>query len=191
MISNVTRTIEIHIPRTGGRSRRSLFTDVDPRIFHGVHRPVSEFLAYFGDDAKFAQYFSYAFIRNPWERIASLYHWVRRQRAYNAHQLEFPAWLAQMYQHGKGHLSRSQWDTIAVGGEVKVDFVGRFERMEKDWRVVADRAGLPRTLPRINNNDPYPHYSTVYDEAARQMVEEREAGIIRYAGYRFEREDGG
>ena len=50
-----------------------------------------------------------------------------------------------------------------------VDFVGRFERLERDFAYVADRMKCGRELAKVNIGG-LRHYSSCYDEETRDIV---------------------
>jgi hypothetical protein len=83
---------------------------------------------------------------------------------------------------------RSQHHNLTnVWGEIAVDFVGRYENLEADFRRVAERIGLPPTisLPRIQANPQPVHYVDYYTAATRDAVATRFAQDIALFSYRF------
>jgi hypothetical protein len=38
------------------------------------------------------------------------------------------------------------------GKDIFVDFIGRFENLEEDWKVVGQNLGIERGLPHLNKN---------------------------------------
>lgn len=67
MIYHYYKAIQIHIPKTGGVTLRSLFTSVPPdKKMHW--KPIQpEYQDYWND------YSSFTFVRNPWDRFVSCY----------------------------------------------------------------------------------------------------------------------
>ncbi len=61
------------------------------------------------------------------------------------------------------------------------DFVGAFERLDEDWRVLCDRLGIAhRALPRLNVG---PDTGEGVDAESRALLEQRYAGDFRLGGY--------
>lgn len=130
--------------------------------------------------------FTFCFVRNPFDRLVSLYHYHQQRRADRhplASALPFEEWLAA---GGSGSAARSQvaFVTDDAGRQV-VDYVGRFEHLEADFATVCDRIGIAARLDRVNSSA-HRHWSTYYTPRARAIVEERFAEDLRHFGYGFE-----
>ena len=137
------------------------------------------------------QYFVFAFVRNPWDRMLSLYfHYRRRlptQREYIPPSTTFAMWLPRaLSRANRDLLFRPLWYWVSdPKGRQIVDFVGRFENLQADCDTVCDRLKLPRTiLPHLNANA-HEHYSTYYDQQLRDAVAEVHGDDIRRFGYEF------
>jgi hypothetical protein len=76
--------------------------------------------------------------------------------------------------------------------DLPVDFIGRFETMEKDFGFVCARVGVADArLPHVQKgNRPPKHYSTFYEPRTRAVVAHLFRRDIRRFGYRFENEEG-
>ena len=72
------------------------------------------------------------------------------------------------------------------GGDVMVDFVGRFERFADDLGAVFDEIGLDVDVIPHKNPSSHAHYSTLYTPETEQIVRERFHKDIKYFGYEFE-----
>lgn len=139
---------------------------------------------------QFAEYFKFGFVRNPWDRIVSLY--LRRQGLQMSGRMTFPEFVdwarysSSTCVHPVPHTNQLDW-LVDPHGDLMVDFIGRFESLQSDWAQVAKRLGLPTGLPRSNTNpEPRKHYSEWYDARTREVVRQRFAVDIEYFGYRFE-----
>lgn len=68
---------------------------------------------------------------------------------------------------------------------ILVDFVGRFETLEDDFRVVAERLGRHGLeLPHVNDSQRR-HYRHYYDPALAAVVGERFSADLEAFGYEF------
>lgn len=96
-------------------------------------------------------YFKACFVRNPLDRLLSVYSFHTQKLAH-----VYPAaneagslrnWLLL---GGTGSATKSMRDFVTDGhGKVLVDFIGRYENLDADWREFLARAGLGAIeLPR-------------------------------------------
>lgn len=146
----------------------------------------SELIEKMGPD-RFRSYFSFAFVRNPWDWTASEYEYIRRSPDHAAHEIvtklgSFPAFV-----HWHCHERRILQESFVCDDEGKqlVDFIGRYERLEEDFRQVCTRIGIEAKLPHLNQSQrrPYPEY---FDPETRELVARAYAADITRFGYRFD-----
>jgi hypothetical protein len=124
-------------------------------------------------------YFKFTFVRNPWDRICSL--WWNRQyyppRKQPPAILPFNEWVNKWFLHPKkrrkGHPQPSQLKRISCNGKIELDFIGRFENLQNDFNIVCDKIGIKRiTLPHHfaerspSDRKPYTEY---YDEETKEL----------------------
>lgn len=140
-------------------------------------------------------YFKFAIVRNPWDRLASLfaYHHGHARTRYlrpgywKTRKMGFSDWLRFHADRRRAGQIRSQFDMVrAPGGRgLGVDKLIRFETLADDFADVATRIGLADgTLPALNrsaNTDFRRRYS---DEDAA-LVAEVYADDVREFGYEF------
>jgi len=168
---------------------------------------------------KWERTFKFCFVRNPWDRYVSNWHWLTRagqRTCWNARgwegtpgEVSFESFVKQVgrcyhtrygqYQHDKWHLHNQLEHITNQAGEVMVDFVGRLENLDEDFAYVCEKIGHPEIeLPHLNHiqsftgeeHIPEPHYSTFYTEELRDIVAERSRADIEYFGYQFEETPG-
>jgi hypothetical protein len=134
----------------------------------------------------------FTFVRNPWDRILSAF--VNCQtRARHPKNKIAPIWRFQEYvkevlgvrgPSANIHFT-PQYPTVAFRGEpIPGMFVGRFERLHKDWAKLAPRLGVAPVLPRRNQSK-HDHYTTYYDDESREIVRRLYQQEIRFLGYTF------
>jgi len=188
-VSHARRCVFFHVPRTGGSSVESL----DWWDRWTGHFPKA-------DEANVPRgYFRFAFVRNPWDRFVSLYHYFAAMtpahRWYRANAQivadigrfasfadfcrGFEAWPHRENFH---FWPQCHWITGA-GGEFLVDFVGHFEQFQRDFGRVCRRVGADRIELAHHNASRHGPYREYYDDQTRQIVGRRyrrDVQLFRY-----------
>jgi hypothetical protein len=199
MIDHARRFIFVHVPKTAGVSVSKALGGEDqlghdPVTVYGEHR---------------GAYFSFAFVRNPWDRLLSCFLYVKAGGRGFPHDLEAQAALADCddfehfatrigeYQerlrgvralsvalpHYPHLLPQTFW-THDLSGEPLLDVVGRFERLADDFAAIARRIGVDGRLPRVNTTE-HGDYRAHYSTDAADAIGEAYADDVERFGYEF------
>ncbi len=193
MINDTYSFIFVHLNRTGGTSIEKLFNpeaDIEKDGFsmkHDPHKHLSakEYSILYPE--KFKNYFTFSFVRNPWDLVVSRYHWSRYQKVNGVPLLpsatfhDFVSRLELLHQDLRNYREdldgpqwiylqslRSQLNRISIDGQIAVNFIGRFETLSEDWGKVAKvHLALPETykkLPHVfrSKRDDYRSYYNTY-----------------------------
>lgn len=188
------KIIFVHIPKTGGMSvSQVLYGEAIPR-----HASVAQMKEAIGP-YRFRKYFSFAFVRNPYSRLVSVYTFIKKggfsgvpspwaqemldqcptfssfvMDWLNVERMSFKVvFRPQTYFVCEPH----QPHTPAV------DFIGRFEMIEQDWRHVANLTGSNDVLPQNNVSGRGRPWQEFYTESARQKVASLYADDFDVFGY--------
>jgi len=212
MISDKHKCIFVEVPKTGSTSVRavlgkaikphlslweikSLLESYWPiragrkdRIFEAVYLMLPrEHRRHLGRD-KFDSYFKFGFVRNPWDRMVSLYERKEalelRNRMTFGQFVEWIQYSSATCVHSSPHRYQLDW-FVDPNGEVLADFIGRFETLEKDWSFVASKLGLASTLPHVRANPRDKHYTEYYNDRTREIVGTRFRVDVETFGYEF------
>lgn len=145
-------------------------------------------------------YFSFVFVRNPFERVVSTY-----KNMYNANKVwsTFKVYLFGYFKKDRGfdyfvrkgpvRIPDRFADTHLVSQHVLVydgqgrsyaDFIGRFEHLAEDWKVVQEKAGLP-DLP-VRNQTAKDDWRDYYTLELAKLVYRRYQKDIEVFGYEEE-----
>ncbi len=184
MVSDQFKCIFIEVPKTASTSVRAILGS-PPKPHLNIWQIAQEV-----DRERFSAYFKFGFVRNPWDRAVSLYE--RREGMQLRDRMtfeEFIDWMklaSSTCMHPVPHRYQLDW-FVNPHGEVIVDFIGRYENIEKDWGKVAARLRIGTPLPHVNVNPGRSrHYTEYYTERTRAIVAARFAVDIEYFGYEFE-----
>ena len=138
---------------------------------------------------QFYTYFKFGFVRNPWDRTVSLY--SRREGLQVRDLMSFDTFVGQIQyssatcRFAAPHVNQLDW-LVDPNGNVLVDFIGRYEHLQRDWATVAARLGIKRDLPHRNENKyRKKHYTEYYSEKTREIIRDKFKTDIEYFGYEF------
>lgn len=137
--------------------------------------------------------FSFAFVRNPLERLHSAYvnevvEPLESVPLFRRHgittEMSFPDFVKRLLVLPQNRVDlhlRSQHLFITDRKGTVVDFVGRFERLDADWEVLRERFGLP-ALPKRNVSS-RALYEDAYTPELARLVADRYRRDIEIFGY--------
>lgn len=207
MISRRHHCIFVHIPRTGGSSIENVIWPGERgaadlwmgfvRPHHNKHQTgglqhlYARHIRQEVGEETFQDFFKFAFVRNPWDKLVSLFAYLGRRPDLREFMsvpegtpfADFIELAAQ-----SGHVQAApQVDFIySEDGEPLADFIGRFERLAEDAATVFARIGLEEAiLPAANASARSRDYRAYYDDATAQRVADLYARDIERFNYRF------
>ncbi len=162
------------------------FVHVGP--FREPHINVEEARAHFGkrwDDA-----FTFTFVRNPWDRIVSLFHHrnrgLRERSQRDVHKVFRDFMLAKTENLTQLHRPQPAWLGISDGERSLVNFVGRFENMRGDYTHVCSVLDVNRKLPQRNVSKRDRDWRPYYTDELAAFVAKFYACDVEHFGYGFD-----
>jgi len=190
----------VHIPKAAGISiGQALFGN-----WTGNHASVAKYQLVFSRD-EFESYFKFTFVRNPWDRLFSAYHYLKEGGMNEQDQRWADAELEpfESFDHfvveGLQKPSILNWkhfapqtDFLFVPGsrKLQVDFLGLFENLQADFRHVAGKLGYQQQpeLPHENWSQAgqHDHYRDAYTPRARRIVSQVYRRDVEAFGYEFD-----
>lgn len=183
----VANVIFVHINKTGGSSIEKALR------LPFQHRTAQEILALIGE-RRWQSRFSFAIIRNPWDKVASHYHYrvKTNQTGLRDRPIPFDEWVKltygeqalPYYDNPKMFMPQMDWLTDARG-QMRVRFVGRFESLRSDFAHVCEQLGIRAELPHLKSSE-RGDYRRYYDDESAAVVARWFAKDIAAFGYQFE-----
>jgi hypothetical protein len=234
LICHHYKCIFVHIPKNAGQSIEHVFLRTlglswetraplllrkndrpdlgPPRL---AHLKADEYVKYhYVSPEMFDDYFKFCIVRNPWDRMVSIYKYLSFSR-----RQPFKAFLT-------GTFSKSLWRKkhwfVAPQSEfvfdennlLKVDFVGRFENLQADFDHICQNIGLATSeIPHVNKSTvsgvtryglrghcmdalaflryrtpkaDFPHYTKYYDRESQEIVADLYRRDIELLRYSFD-----
>ena len=189
------RAIFVHIPKCAGIAvKRALFDDMS-----GGHTKLSMYCTIFEPDS-FLDYFKFTFIRNPWDRLVSAYHFLKGGGYGPADQKWFDRelggyrdfddfvrnWLRTENIRKHIHfIPQTEFLEDENNSGVKVDYIGFYENIADDFDYIAARLGVPNILKKGNISS-HKSYLEYYCETTRDIVHGLYSRDIDRFGYKFD-----
>jgi hypothetical protein len=197
----------IHIPRTGGSSIEKWihggdWWSVSPDTKHLLASQAKQTYSEFWDD-----YFKFAFVRDPWDRMVSCLHFAShfgfpekrpQQRSSQAEQqkIEFSGYKEifgspvtveydhRFYEQSNLLSGAHQPDRVYLNIlDEPIDFVGRFETLKEDTRFIREKIGIKKQFNvhvQKSKRKKCEHY---YDKHTYEELRQLYAGDIEAFGY--------
>ena len=209
MISHEHKFIFIHIPKTAGTSVENLFFSAAERVLHPSTPAELQICrsTLFGQDVNkkylqhltaeeikhspyitpeyFKNYFTFTFVRNPWDRAVSEWKWRTASNPKSAH-LSLEEFLNKVARKREDAHDMSQYSFIYDKNQHKlVKFIGRFEKLQEDFLHICKQIKHPPTeLPHANKTERKP-YQEYYNTYSKELVGELFKEDIKIFNYTF------
>jgi len=197
MICHELKTIFVHIPKTAGVSlihaiiSQILGYDTSGEIGHLSNKLKGQFslanqqkhkqAQYYIPDNDITQelwdtYYKFAFVRNPWDRAVSEFHW-RHSLPTRRPSKDFKEFL----RHCERRLKRTEkgiyWTHAQTqksyitnnNGELILDDIFRFEDIENSIKTISKKLNIPLELKKYNSSK-HKNYREYYDNETKEMV---------------------
>tara|TARA_Y100001954_G_C15718395_1_gene556910 strand:- start:367 stop:942 length:576 start_codon:yes stop_codon:yes gene_type:complete len=187
IISHALKFIYLANGKTGSTSIYSILSKYN-ECRHKKHSTLEEV------DFNISRYYTFCFVRNPWDRMTSIYNQWRkpvnlknqaRKHCYEIASGSFTEFIKSMRDE--------DWKSIAQKNYYLFDNkiisnVGKFENLNQDYSRICEAIGIePEEIPKLNINSskskPYQNY---YDEQTISIVAKHSLTDIELFEYKFE-----
>ncbi len=167
VINDEYNFIFVHVYRTGGSSMDRAFPG--NRITGDTHRKLETV-------PRWKDYFSFGFVRNPWDRTVSSYMYAKAKGKISG---TFEDYVQAM--KGNTNKTHAQYNMVR-----NCSRIGRFEQLHDEFNAICKRVGLPQLkLPHIWKTDHKP-YQEYYNDELIDIVAEHQSGDINHFGFSFD-----
>lgn len=147
-------------------------------------------------------YFKFSFVRNPWDRMVSMYFFRLRTNSLikvprirkkfkGTPKIQFNDWLYEVfdpnsvYHHGNNCVGSQLNFLTDRQGNMLNDFVGRFENLQEDFNKLCDLLTIPRRILPVRNSTKHKHFSDYYNKDTVALVRKHHGVDAEYFGYEF------
>ena len=208
LVSESHEFMFVHVPRTGGSSARRVLEPCSTRPsrrrlnklgshlgvvpwrrrYFAVHTTLAEAQSAIPREI-YQRLFKFAIVRNPWDRLVSQYYYVRNNPAHHRHRLIRS--LRGFEEYVDYEIKRNKFTQLPIivdrSGNIGLDFIGRFERLDRDVAHAFDHLGLESDLPHINeSHKDVNSWRAAYTRKIRERVAGHWAEEIERLEYSFD-----
>jgi hypothetical protein len=192
---NSKKVIFIHVPKVAGKSLSYSLLGAPNGTGHQKLR------YYERDMDKFNSYFKATFVRNPWDRLVSAFHYMKSHPVGSNDRDFFDTYIGQDLKFSEfvfkledddfrklcvkwEHFTPQSDFIVTSSGELKMDFVGRFESIDLDYSKLATLLKVQNTLA-VKNTGVRNSYISYYDSNPRLVdivgnVYEKDCKLLDY-----------
>jgi len=182
-----TNYIFIHINKCGGGTVEAALG------LPWLHMTAAECIEVLGRE-RWNSIFSFAFVRNPWDKVVSHYHHrvATNQTGLGERQLDFNDWVRLSYGENDPRyydkpvmfMPQVDWLTDSRGEQV-VNYIGRFESLQPDFDEICTLLELPSKPLLHVRKSVRSYYKDYYTPQTRGIIAEWFAKDIEKFGYTF------
>tara|TARA_R110000824_G_scaffold25_1_gene65 strand:- start:153 stop:746 length:594 start_codon:yes stop_codon:yes gene_type:complete len=170
-----------HVYKVAGCSLVSALSSSAEFRAQNPHLEPRELLADPEGKKMFDKYYTFAFVRNPWDWQVSLYEYMRGTPDHPEHELcisksfdEYIEWRVSDHKFRDGTNLQSQYSFLSDDGTeqspISLDFVGRLERIGEDFAKLRLRLGIGGELPHVNKSKRKKDYRDYYSTKSRDQI---------------------
>lgn len=188
------KAIFVHVPKCAGVSiAKSIFGNLA-----GGHATLDEYVNIF-EPKCIVNYFKFTIVRNPWDRLVSAFHflkkggfneedkdWARSElEQFNNFDEFVKGWLNKENIWKWPHFRPQYHYIIEKKEKVQMDFVGFLENIDEDFQYITRRLGVDSPLENANKGK-HDDYRSYYNEVTMRIVSEVYDTDIKLLGYNFD-----
>lgn len=188
------KCIFVHIPKNAGISvSYTLFGNTG-----GSHRKIKDYMKIFSPNT-FKKYYKFTFVRNPWDRLVSTYFFLKNGgltekdkiwadanlATYKSFKDFVENWLNEENIKKSLHFQQQYVFLENEKGMIAVDFIGRFENIDEDFRKITQVLKIDRKLGKRNVSKRDADYRKYYNNKTRAIVASVYNKDIELFNYKF------
>lgn len=201
MISNKHKFIFVHIPKTGGTSIMNSLGEYGLKQY-GHTRLSKIYLRENISEDKYKEYFKFATVRNPWDWVISHFSYIKMKKSYwhsddnSTKYGKHPDYDFVKNLNFKQFLKALQDKKIksfyvntpqSYWLDKDIDYIIRFENLQKDFSNVCKNIGIPNIVLPHENKSSRREYADYYDDEAIEIIKKIYWKDIERFNYEFKK----
>lgn len=215
MISEKYNFIFFHLPKAAGTSiiaglkqnlgksviknernkKLAVFAKQKYEILWPNHVRCSILKDFFGAEV-YQSFFKFAFVRNPWDRTVSFYHYTKQKESdiYNKLNIELPKFSKNILKSKSFkdwvknyEIAGPQYNFLSsTSGELLLDYIGKTENVQTDLSYICGLLNIPNVKLNQLNTTKRKDYRHYYDGETAEIVAKKLKKDIEFFGYDFD-----
>lgn len=139
----------------------------------------------------FHDFYRFAIVRNPWDRLVSLYSFSRLPRKRYTHPLQYEQGCQLSFSEFAEQVCKNspmnQVDYLFQDpvGNLEMDYIAKTERLDSDIKIILNTIGLPNAEVQHLNSTNHHHYISYYNDETQKLVASAFARDIELLNYEF------
>ena len=153
VVNHDKKFVFVAVARTGSTSIRDFFNadlTASPDVYHATIYDIEKSFKICLSRADIDDYYKFAFVRNPWDRMVSSYFSFRQQdhRPWNENVAKYSTFKSFMNNIEDNEILsdihfRPQSECLSINGHLAVDFIGKYDNYERDFKRVCEHIKMP------------------------------------------------
>lgn len=191
------KTIFIRIPKSAGRSVSISLFD----CLVGSHIKLRDYQLAF-KETEFNDFLKFTIVRNPWDRVVSAYFFLK-EGGVSGEDLVFSkkhmSKINSFDDFVKNYLKKRRFQSfthfipqiefLTIKNKIAVDYIGKFENLNKDFEFIKNEIGLKGDIHLQKNNltksRKSKNYTQYYSEVTKNIVADIYYKDIEILNYKF------
>ena len=148
------------------------------------HWPISKYVS---SGYNVESLFKFCFVRNPVDRFVSAFYYLRdceykkpganenTHKYLSEYDGDINTFIEEWHNHPANPIGRPHFEKqtffIKIDNQIKVDFIGLFDNLEKDFNFILDKIGYPKVELKKTNRTPKINRTKLTSKSIRKIEE--------------------
>jgi hypothetical protein len=183
--SDIKKFIFFHLPKAAGSSISHPLKKYNLNYNLPPHTTPFKLIEKLGKDF-YNSYYKFAFVRNPWDWQVSTYFFILNYKSHQHHNIvkklkfnDYINWVTRTDYYTQYQFLSEGFDSDS---KITLDFIGKFETLENDFKKICKEINLDIELPHMNKTN-HSNYKTYYNIKTWNLVKDTYKKDIDYFGY--------
>ncbi len=188
-----TKSIFIHVPKAAGTSiARSIYGQ------SVGHKKATDYIRV--SRKTFKQYFSYGFVRNPWDRTVSAYHFAKQggtkyvqpienkvyqSKKFRSFESFVKEWLVDVNFEKEDVVFAPQYLWLYENSRCAVNHIGKLENLDSEIGYLESKIGVSVNIPKLNVSNKSKNFLQYYTPDLVDIVGEIYEKDIKLFNYEY------